>query len=485
MLHLTSDISRFATFAKNQRTMSFKIKVTACFSGLLLLAGCSTAKKIENLRPEPDDATPLLYETSTSFIDIPVKIKLRDIENQTNKYLNGLIYEDNDIADDDIEMKIWKQGPAAIANEGGRIKTVLPLKVLVRYRIGTSKLGVDLYSTREFNLNGKLTLLSDVGLTNWKLSTKTEFKDLDWNESPTTTVLGKQVPITYLINPAVRLFKSKIEKSIDDAIAKSMDFKPNVLDALEKLCVPFQMSEIYDSWLRTVPVELYTTDAVLKKDDIALEMGLKCTMETFVGKKPESKFDRNKIALKPVSKMPDRFTANIAAVSTYDDASRIMTQNFAGQEYGEGSKKVKVNKVNIWHKSGKMIIALDMEGSLNGTVYLAGFPQYNEKTQEIYFDQLDYALDTKNNLMRTANWLASGYILRKIEASCRYSIKPNLEEGRKNMKAYLDNYSPMPGVFVNGSVGEIRLGKIKLTNKAIIAFIAIDGKIDVSVDGLK
>lgn len=452
---------------------------------LFSLFACSSTKKIEALKPEPDNATPLLYETSTSFIDLPVTVKLKDIENQTNKFLTGLIYEDNKIEDDDIEMKVWKLSPIAISNENGKIKTIVPLKILVKYRIGTDRLGVNLYTTREFNLSGKIALLSNVGLTNWKLSTQTEFKGLDWNESPTTTVLGKQVPITYLINPALRYFKSDIEKSIDEAISKSMDFKPNVLDALAKVATPFQMSETYDSWLRVVPVELYATDAVLKKENIVMEMGLKCTMETFVGKKPEGKFDRDKIVLKPVSKMPDKITANIAAVSTFEDASRIMTKNFAGQEYGSGSKKVTVNKVSIWHKSGKMIIALDMTGSLNGTIYLAGFPQYNEQTQEIYFDKLDYALDTKSKLLKTANWLAGGIILKKIEESCRYSIKPNLEEGRKNMMAYLKNYSPMPGVFVNGTVGDIKFGKIQLTNQAIIAFISVDGQINVTVDGLK
>ena len=64
---------------------------------------------------------------------------------------------------------------------------------------------------------------------------------------------------------------------------------------------------------------------------------------------------------------------------------------------------------------GKMIIALDLIGSLNGKVYLAGFPQYNEQSKEIYFDKLDYAIDTKSKLMRTANWLAQGYILKKIQ----------------------------------------------------------------------
>ena len=452
---------------------------------LTLFSSCATTSKITALKLEPDDASPLVYENTPSFISIPIAIKLQDIENQTNKFMNGLIYEDNTIEDDDIEMKIWKLAPISIKNTDGKITTVLPLKTTVKYRIGTDKLGISLYTIREFNLNGNITLVSDVALSNWKLNTKTEFKSLDWNESPTTIVMGKSIPITYLINPTVKLFKSKIERKIDEAIEKSMDFKPNVLDALEKICTPFQMNEAFESWLRIVPIELYATDAKFKKETITLEMGLKCNMETLIGQKPVTKFDRNKIVLKSVTQMPDKISANIVAVSSYQDASKIITKNFAGQEYGSGGKKVTVQNVSIWHKNGKMVIALDMLGSINGTVYLTGFPQYNETTKEIYFDQLDYVLDTKSKLMKTANWLAQGMVLRKIQESCRYSIQPNLEEGKQSMMNYLKNYSPMPGVFVNGTISNIQFQKIQLTNKAIIAFIKVNGAVDVAVDGIK
>ena len=456
---------------------------------ILFVSSCATTSKIGALKPEPDDATPLIYENTPSFINMPISVKLKDIENQTNALLSGLIYEDNNIEDDDIEMKVWKLAPITIKNDigekGEKIRTILPLKAIVKYRIGTKKLGIEMYDTREFHLDGVVTLVSDVTLINWKLNTKTELKSLDWNESPTMTVFGKNVPVTYLINPGIKLFKSKIEKKIDDAIAKAMDFKPNVLGALEKICVPFLMNETYESWLRIVPIEIYSTNAKLKNDTFVLDMGMKCNMETLIGKQPESKFNASKIILKPVTKIPEDITANIVAISTYQEASKIMTKNFAGQEFGSGSKKVKVQNVAIWHKKGKMIIALDVLGSVNGTIYLAGFPQYNEKTKEVFFDQLDYALDTKNKLMRTANWLAQGLVLKKIEQSCRYSIKPNLEEGQKSMLTYLKNYSPMQGVFVNGKMEDIQFQKIQLTNQAIIAFIKVKGTISVSVDGLK
>jgi hypothetical protein len=164
----------------------------------LFLFGCSTGQKLATLKPEPDDASPIVYENIPSFINLPISVKLKDIENQTNSYLEGLLYEDNTIEDDNIEMKIWKLAPISITNEQAngseKIKTILPLKAVIKYRIGTRTMGVNLYNTQEFNLNGIVTLSSSVSLNNWRLNTKTELKTLEWNESPTMTVMGK----TYL-----------------------------------------------------------------------------------------------------------------------------------------------------------------------------------------------------------------------------------------------------------------------------------------------
>lgn len=452
---------------------------------IICLANCSSTSKINTLKPEPEDASPLIYDNKPSFISMPIALKVKDIENQTNKFLTGLIYEDNNIKDDDYTVSIWKQAPIVIENENGKIKTVLPLKVNVKYRIGTDRLGVALYNTQEFNFNGLITLMSTVNLTNWKLKTKTEFKSVVWKESPSVKAFGKDLPITYVINPAIQVFKSKIEKSIDEAIEKSMDFKPNVLDALDKIATPSEMSPEYESWLRVVPAELYVTEAQLKGQNIVMQMGLKCTIETLIGQQPAKIFDKNKIVLKPVTKMPDNFTANIVAVSTYKDASKVITKNFEGQEFGSGSRKVKVMNVALWHKNDKIVIALDLTGSLTGTIYLTGLPKYNVSTKEIYFDNLDYAIDTKSSLIRTANWLASGAILKKMEESCRYSIQPNLAEGKQTMLTYLSNFSPMPGVFVNGKMGDIQFSEVQLTNKAILAFLSVSGKVAIKVDGLE
>lgn len=448
-----------------------------------LFYSCGTATKIEALKPYPSNNSPVVYKNKTSFVALPVEITLKDIEQQLNNALSGLIYKDTLLADDRTEIKIWKTAAIQLSEKNGTIVSVIPLKIWAKFKYGTDFMGLN--DTREINLNGTLTLNSKTHLSNWKLTTVSTLENLNWNESPSIVVAGKNVPITYIINPAVKIFKSKIVKRIDEAIHSSCDFKPHVLAALKKLSNPFLTNDRYETWFKLVPMELYVTESKLEKTKITLQMGLKCNMQTMVGQKPENSFDASKIILKPVATLPNTTTISVVAVSTYESASKIVTKNFQGKEFASGKRKIVIQKVALWEKEGKMIIALDMIGSINGTIYLTGIPNYNPISKEIYFDQMDYVLNTKSILMKSANWLLQGTILKNIQENCRYSIQTNLEEGKKSMNPYLANYSPMKGIFINGTLNDFEFEKVALTDKAIIAFITTSGKLKITIDGLE
>ena len=459
------------------------IAFTLIFSLFFVVISCGTTSKIEALKPLPSNNSPVVYKNKTSFVAMPVEVTLKEIESQLNKNLTGLIYNDSILSDDKTEMKIWKTAPIKLTEKDGNIVSVIPMKIWAKFKYGTDFMGLN--DTREVNLSGTITLNSKTHLSNWKLTTVSKLEDFEWSESPSILVAGKNVPITYIINPTLSIFKSKIAKKIDKAIDETCDFKPQVLSVLEKLSTPFLTSEQYETWFKMVPMELYVTEAKLSKSKITLNMGLKCNMQTMVGQEPKNSFDAAKIVLKPVASIPENTTASVVAVSTYESASKIVTKNFQGQEFASGSRKIVVQKVDLWQKDGKMIIALDVLGSINGTIYLSGIPNYNPISKEIYFDQMDYVLNTKGILTKSANWLLQGTILRKIQENCRYSIKGNLEEGKKSMNPYLSNYSPMKGVFVNGTLNDFEFEKVELTDKAIIAFITTSGKMSISIDGME
>lgn len=250
------------------RFITVSMKTFLSFLALLALftvfIGCATSKKVEALKPAPSDNTPTAYKTTTSFIAMPVEVPLKEIENQLNKTLTGLIYNDSILSDDNTQMKIWKQAPAKLVEKDGKIQSILPMKIWIRVKYGTEFMGMN--DMKDINLNGTIKLLSDAKLSNWKLSTTSVIEDFEWSESPSIEVKGRNIPITYLVNPTLRIFKAKIAKKIDEAINKSTDFKPQVLSVLEKLSIPFQTSEQYETWFKLIPNELYVTDAVLSKN---------------------------------------------------------------------------------------------------------------------------------------------------------------------------------------------------------------------------
>lgn len=449
----------------------------------LSIISCGTTKKIEALKPAPSESSQMVYKNKTSFIAMPVEITIHDIEKQLNKNLKGLIFEDNKIEDDNVKMKIWKTDDIILNEKNGTIYSQIPLKILITVKYGTEFLGLN--DTKDIYLNGIVFLKSKTHLTNWKLTTTSSIEKLEWNESPSIIVSEKLVPITYLINPTVSMFKKDICKEIDNAIDATCDFKPSVLDALETLSKPFLANDTYETWFKLQPIELYDTAAILKENKITMQMGLKCIMQTMVGQEPKNNFKKENIILKPVSSMPDKISASIAAVSTYKNASNIITKNFKGVSFTSGKRSVTVQNVEIWQKESKLIIALDLIGSVNGTIYLSGYPNYNSISKEIYFDELDYVLNTKSILLKSANWLVQGTILKKIKENCRYSIKENLEEAKQNMLPYLNNYSPTKGIFINGDLNDFEFEKVELTNDAIIAFISTSGKMKVTIDGME
>lgn len=452
----------------------------------IYFSSCSTTKQVTALKPMPDySSTEVVYEKQLSFINMPVEVAVKDLQTQTNKYLNGLIYEDNSFDGDNLMMKVYKQNNIVVSEKDGKIIMDLPLKITGKLKYGIASFGIDLTDVKDFYLNGTVRLSAAVGLKDWKITTLTTIQNITWKEAPSVVVAGKTIPITYLINPAITIFKPTLSKLVDDAIKESLDIKPYVLDALQAFSEPTKVNDDYDSWFVMQPVEVYASKATVANQKITANLGLKAYLETSVGRKPDYTFDRTSVLLKVVDKMPNEFKANVAAFATYKYASDVVSKNFAGEKFESGNRSVTVNKVDLWGKDGKMIVALNLSGSVNGDFYLTGFPAYDAEKKEIYLDQVDFVLDSKSKLLKIGNWLAHGLILKKMSDACRFSVAEQLAEGQKTMTNYLNNYEPMKGVKVNGKLNGITPNKVILTPNAIVAMVVATGNVAVTIDGLE
>ncbi|HEU4902530.1 MAG TPA: DUF4403 family protein, partial [Flavisolibacter sp.] len=155
------------------------------------------------------------------------------------------------------------------------------------------------------------------------------------------------------------------------------------------------------------------------------------------------------------------FSIFLEAALQYDSLSRVVNGYMAGKRFdlSEGlfAKHIVVNNVTLaGNELGNMLIKVDFTGSFNGTAFFNGKPAYNAATKTLEVQDLDYDLETKNLLLKTAKWLFNGKIQSELKKASSINLGSYFDTAQKSLNAYL-NKEWTKGIKGSGSVNDLRL----------------------------
>ena len=115
-----------------QETDSVRIDTTVA-KDLGINLGTETDSLIVEDRPE-ETYVPVVYTPRTSILHIPIEINMALMEKIINDNFQGLIYEDNDIEDDSLMIKAWKEQDFMITYDGNELTYRVPIKLWIKKR---------------------------------------------------------------------------------------------------------------------------------------------------------------------------------------------------------------------------------------------------------------------------------------------------------------------------------------------------------------
>ena len=131
----------------------------------------------------------------------------------------------------------------------------------------------------------------------------------------------------------------------------------------------------------------------------------------------------------------------------------------------------------------KVAVELDVIGDYKGKLYLKGIPSFDKKNSQIDIKKVEFRLDTKNFLLKTAKWLFSDLIINKIEGNLQYSIDEDLQEIKQQIQKQLTNYEIQKGINVEGQVADLKVQQVGLADNAILAVVELTGNLEVVAKG--
>lgn len=182
---------------------------------------------------------------------------------------------------------------------------------------------------------------------------------------------------------------------------------------------------------------------------------------------------------------PGGFSVFLEAALQYDSLSGVVNGYMAGKRFdlSEGlfAKHIIVKEVTVAsNNQGRMLIKVDFTGSFNGTAFFTGNPVYNAATKTIEVQNLDYDLQTKNVLLKTAKWLFAGKIEAELKKGTAINLTTYFETAQKSLNTYL-NKEWTKGIRGSGSVKELKVISVEPLPQHILIKTSCAGALSVQV----
>ena len=429
-------------------------------------------------------------EKHRSVVNVPVELSLVDVAKQLNAQVQGLIYEDNSFEDDNqdgFKTKVWKNAPITVEIRDSLLFCTVPLKIWAEKAYSISPLGLKMSGSQatEFAIN--LKFFTRFGLNpDWHVNTQTASAGFDWITKPMIRVAGVEIPITGLVSRKISENLERFSKAIDENVKQNFEIKKYVLQAWNTIREPRLLSEAYRTWLLITPTDVLMSPFEMANGKIKSTIGIRGFTQTIIGEKPVRKAEIEIPNLQITTDVPKGFEVGIIGVMSHAEATRLAAAQFIGQKYefNKGAYKVEVTSLEIYGQNEKLVIKAGLKGSLEGVIYLKGVPYYDPATRMLSLKNVDYDLNTRNLLVKTANWFLQGRFAKQMEKQFIFPIGPQMDEAQKTIRQQLTSRRVAKGIELAGDIETLAPDQVYLTATSLVALVMAKGRVEVKIDGL-
>jgi len=447
----------------------------ACAFALIVLAsGCKTAQQ----PARPMESYETRQEDNTSKISIPVKITVADLEQEVNRRLSGVIYEDKTFDDgDDLKIKATKRDRINIVIDSQLVKYRVPLSLQIQYNAGITTL----------EANGDIALHFKTQYTinpDWSLQTVTSVEGYDWLQKPRVKMVGMNLPVGFIADMLMKNGKKTIAKAIDDEVGEQLQLESIMRDAWRNMFNPVLVSPEYRAWLLVNPQRIGMAPLKMQNNEITTTIVVESKPTVRIGEKPATPSLSALPDFKYTPANNDEFVVNLTTEISYREAEQMAKKQLMGETFSQGKRSVKVEDVQLYGQGNQLIVNTRLSGAYNGSIYLTGKPVFHADRNVIDVEDLKFTLDTESFLHRSAGWLLQSTFRRKIQENLDFLLDYNLKDMQTQLQQQLADYQIAPGIRMKGQLSQLQLQNAFLTVDGFNVQLGLKGKLNVWISQL-
>jgi hypothetical protein len=469
--------------------------------GFLATVSLQSCKRKVVLDPEPPQQpiTATEYTPKLSDINVPISFQISHLEEKLNQDLNGVLYRDDNLKDDNLALLVTKNGPIGIQAENNRVYFSIPLhiKARVRWRWKACSICPELKRTESTSFDLVTKSESQLSLTEAYQLQTVSTGDFEWGEKKPFLQIGPvKISLAPYIEPAIRQQLGNIYQKFDQELQARLPFKQYLQQAWVKLQQPILLDKNLNAWLTVRPQEVRISPLRVYNGQVSMRIGFSSYIQTVTSGKPKVTVNPALPPLITDSRLSDQVHIGLMGEISYRHATQLLKEQVIGKlfTFDGGKDQIRINDAVVSASGEQLVLMLDIDGKtkaglfnkkLEGKIFLKATPYYDSITSTVRVRDLDYSLDTKDMLVQTASWLAKEHFRENLEKQINLPVRSQIEEVRKKLQAMLvQTGRGYKAVQLTGALTHVEPEDIYLTPTSIKAVVNARGKLSLEIEKL-
>lgn len=163
----------------------------------------------------------------------------------------------------------------------------------------------------------------------------------------------------------------------------------------------------------------------------------------------------------------------------FDAASAELRARLVNRKYQFDKNWIRITDASVYGAGSQVVIQLSVDEALRGTLYLVGTPRYDVNRDVLMVDQLDYSIETRNILVKVADWIFHQRWQDSLAQQAHWSLAQPLGRAREDVAAALNK--KYGAVQLTGSLAALRILGVSADERELVVRGVADGTVQADV----
>lgn len=463
------------------------ISLAVIVTGLLVVLMLLTSDQ-----PKPPDPVTkeVIVDIPVSTFNVPVRLKIETLAGYLNRKITGTFLEKNlflqSSRNEEVRLTLTRKEDLTISSDGKMLVCKLPLDVkvtLLKSRLGKTVTGW----FKPVHTSLLVTVSTPVSLDeNWSLVTDFKITGYRWTKEPLLHIGPFTIQLTKLLNKEIGKKNELFTRVLNREINKEVSLKPTVSDVWKSLQKPVTIARNpAEIWLRFLCRDIQGR-IQLSQSDITCFTSLQA--KTLVVTDTAETADLKQ--LPDFSRLPetDKTTQSniyLYAYTTFDEINEQLTGYFQGKTFSARGRTIKIKHIRAYASTQGLTIAVETDKAFKGSLFMSGELLFDLAGQRLKVQNFDYAIDSKNTLIKTGDELLHARIKKAVASKLHVDLDTLISKVPALLHDAIASGKAGKAITLSVEKPEIRHCDILLGEKRIHMVLHVLAETDLEIKRIK